>query len=450
VSFDKDTHFKFDKTHTLKLAEKADEANDSIWLNLRPIPLTEKEKRTYVFDDSLFTALKINKFVPLLEKLTEAKLPIKYFDINLDRVWSYNRYENSRWGLGIETNESLSKHFSVGVWTGYGIRDASWKYGGFTTLNLDRYKDFSFSIAYEHTLQEPGRIFLSPEIDNNYIHRLLMNKADAVNSFSLALKKRAGYWNMELGGRYEEIAAKYAYTYTYGNIADSQFINQELSMKLRYAFAERRVPVFNQYYNSGTKYPVLYAKISCGNVLFHEHAISYQQAVASVYWKKHINRVGNENFMITTGKTWSDEPLPLSKLFAANGFKYDQNTAYYFFGGLFTMQPDQYFSDRFVHFCWKHDFDKRLYNIGFSAPYLSVAYNMLWGNMDHQSAQQNIEFKTAEKGYSEAGLILNSILRLKYLGLYYITTNVGYFAHIKDELDLSKNSSIVIGIGVDL
>jgi hypothetical protein len=75
---------------------------------------------------------------------------------------------------------------------------------------------------------------------------------------------------------------------------------------------------------------------------------------------------------------------------------------------------------------------------------------MLWGNMDHQSAQQNIEFKTAEKGYSEAGLILNSILRLKYLGLYYITTNVGYFAHIKDELDLSKNSSIVIGIGVDL
>ena len=128
----------------------------------------------------------------------------------------------------------------------------------------------------------------------------------------------------------------------------------------------------------------------------------YTQAVGAVLYNKHINRIGFEHFLITAGKSWSNEPLPLSKLFAGNGYRYDQ-FSFYAFGGFLTMYPYDYYSDRFVSAIWRHDFDWKLYKFKIpnskfsSAPNISLGFDYLYGTMDHREVQ-NTTFSVPDNG----------------------------------------------------
>ena len=52
-----------------------------------------------------------------------------------------------------------------------------------------------------------------------------------------------------------------------------------------------------------------------------------------------------------------------------------------------------------------------------------------------------------EQPYQEAGAILERIVRVKYLNIYYITLNVGYFKQLKAA---DSKGSLSIGMGIDL
>lgn len=54
--------------------------------------------------------------------------------LDLDRLWSYNLYEQSRWGLGghLTWRDSLT----VSAFVGYGVRDLQWKGGAAVDLKL--------------------------------------------------------------------------------------------------------------------------------------------------------------------------------------------------------------------------------------------------------------------------------------------------------------------------
>ncbi len=168
-----------------------------------------------------------------------------------------------------------------------------------------------------------------------------------------------------------------------------------------------------------------------------------------------MNRLGNERLLITAGKTWSDKPLPLSKLFAGNGFLID-NSALYYFGGMQTMYPYAYYSDQFINLYFRHDLDFRLYNLIISphkissAPKPALAYNVLWGSLDHPEVHQLVEFSTPWQGYHEAGLLLDNLIRLNYFDVAYLTINVGYFYHITPVFDAGKNGKFVFGLGFEL
>jgi hypothetical protein len=393
--------------------------------------------------------------MPYLDKLADAKFPVGKFDIDLKRIYSFNKYERSRWGLGLQTNEKIVKWMSLGGWAGYGFGDVHWKYGGFAEFYLDKYKEFTIRAAYDNDLRDPGHLLINRELDRNYLRRFLMYRVDAIESYSLSVKKRLGYLSAELTGRYETLTPKYDYALDYDGGHFSRFTAREATLGLRYAYAERSAPFFGRYLSTGTKYPVLYARITAGMIESNDWNTNYLQAIGAIAWQKHINRIGDERFLLTGGKSWSDRTLPLSKLFAANGFV-TNNTAIYTFGGMQTIRPYEYYTDRFVNFYWRHTFDRRLYKlespyVSFSsAPNVSLAHNVLWGRLDHPEAQQKVAVAIPDPVYHETGLLLNNILRLKYLNLYYITLNVGYFYHWTGNLDVDKNGRFVLGLGFEL
>ncbi|XZF16063.1 DUF5686 family protein [Chitinophagaceae bacterium MMS25-I14] len=450
-----DDQFKFDKQHTVRLQPHANELDDTAWNKLRPVALDNKEVRTYVVIDSLMGSIHADRFLPLLDKLTEAKVPAGIFDIDLKRIYSVNRYEKNRWGLGLQTNERLIPWLSVGGWAGYGTGDVHWKYGGFTEFYLDKYKETVFRIAYDNDLRDPGRVQINRDLDKNYLRRLLMYRVDEVKSYSASFKKRINYLTAEISGRYEDLTPKYEYSFQPDGVAmNPTFTAKEVSLGLRYAYAERTAPLFNRYISTGSKFPILYARVTTGSIENGSWQTSYTQTLAAVSWQKHLNRIGNERILVTAGKSWSDQPLPLSKLFAANGFLADKS-ALYSFGGMLTMHPYDYYTDQFVNIYWKHDFDWKLYrlqskNFAFSsAPFLGLGHNILYGTLQHPEAQQLVKILVPDNAYHETGVMLNSIVRYNYLGVYYLTLNFGYFYHWTSEFSPYDNGRFVYGLGVE-
>jgi hypothetical protein len=451
LEWQKRPRFKFNKARTVLLSKGADELSDSSWQKLRPEALTVKEQATYQFMDSVVDASGLTGFFSNMDKFAEGKIPVSIIDINFSRLYSYNGYEKTRLGLGLQTNEKLFKSASVGGWAGYGFGDKAWKYGLFGEVYLDPYKDKTFRAGYENNLIDPGRMMIHKDIDRSYLQLWLMLRADKVESYYANFNARMGYYDIGIGAQYQKITPMYDYTFTTDEGAALRtFESREVSVSLRYAYGERRAPVFNRYYNMGSKYPIAYLKVTGGTIEGEHYKNGYVQGLAAVSWSKHINRIGTESFLLTGGYTHSEEGLPLSRLFAGRGFL-NKSYPLAVFGAFSTMRPYDYYSDRFFAASWRHDFNWRLYSFkSISRPYIGIVYNFLVGSLDNKQAHKNVAFSEPSKSYNETGIMLNDLVRLKYLGLAYISFNAGYFYHWTDEIDLKKNGQFNFGIGVTL
>ena len=459
VRWNEDNSFRFDKAHTVKLEPKGDELNDTTWQAIRPEKLDKKEALTYVVIDSLGEKVHLDRAMSYMSKLPDGKIPVGFLDFDLKRLFNFNDYEGVRLGLGAQTNEHIIKWLSIGGWAGYGFNDKQWKYGGFAEFYADHTHEFVFKVGYTNDINDPGRVKLNSELDKNYLNAYLLQRIDQTKTISLSVKKKIGYWTLELAGRQQQITPKYEYGLLYIDSSYKAFTATEASLSVRYAYAERTAPFFGSYYSLGSKYPVWYGKITMGNLTSGTTLqVPYTQALTAMLWHKHINRLGFEHILIEGGKSWSNSALPLSKLFAGNGYNYDAHSAWslYTFGGLMTMLPYQYYTDQFASVIFRHDFDWKLYKVEIpdtkfsSAPNICLQYNMLCGTLTHPEAQQYVSFSVPAIGYHEAGLQLNNLVRVIYANLYYLTLNVGYFYHITPVFSTTNNSRAVIGVGFEL
>lgn len=452
VSFIKQPGFKFDKAHTARLQPGADELTDKQWKDIRPSSLSAKEERTYEFIDSIGQKHHFDKITMYAARLTEGYFPIGPVDIDLQRLYSYNSFERTRVGFGLRTGRQLSKRLAVGGWFGYGTGDKAWKYGGFAEVYADKFREFKFRLSFQTELQDPGRLQVHEELDRNFLRRFLLGRVDKVESYSFEITKKLGYLDAVLGYSAEKITPQYEYSLVYAGKTLKQYETKELILSVRYAYAERMSPVLGKYVSNGSRYPVLYSRIRFGEISNDNNR--YIHAVAAARWQKHINHIGMEQFLLMGGATFSDKPLPLGKLFAGNGFM-TEDKAVYVFGGMQTMLPYQYYSDRFINFYWKHDFDFKFYKLKFtrsfsSSPTLSFGYNVLWGKLENADAHRSVNFTVPDPAYHEGGIMFNRILRMKFLGLAYINFNAGYFYHFNGKFNNKENGRFVFGLSTDL
>lgn len=430
VSLEAPQKFRFDKAHPVRLLPGAGSLTDSSWQAFRPASLDAKEGRTYVFMDSLMSAIKADRYLPILENLVEGKIALGPLDLSLARLYRYNSYEGSRCGLGLQTNDHVSRHVSLGGWAGYGNHDASWKWGGFAEAYFDPYKETVLRISYGHELHDPGRIDIHPDLNRSYLLHYFIRHADMTDAWSLRFSKRFGYLSATLALKQERVSPQYDYRWLWEGREGRDYSLSEASLSLRYAFGERRAPLFGKYFSTGSRYPIAYAGIAGGRTEIAGTSIPFLRTTGALAWQKHVARIGNERWQIEAGKVWSDAPLPLGQLFAARGIRHEKYPLY-LFAGLQTLTPYSYVMDAFVSASWRHDFDWRFYRASFggfgSMPGLSLAWNAVWGGLARPAAQQRFAFSTPASGYHEAGILLRDALRMRYLNLCYIGLVGGYF-----------------------
>jgi hypothetical protein len=209
------------------------------------------------------------------------------------------------------------------------------------------------------------------------------------------------------------------------------------------------------YYPTPGKYPVSYARITAGQVQAGSTTIPYLQAVVAATWQVHINRVGQQRMMVEAGRMWSENLLPISRLFAGNGYRYDARYAsLYAFGGLVTLYPYNYYTSRFVQGIYNHSFDWKLWTLArndfsySSQPYLGLQYGVLWGTLTNGGQHIGVPVAAPTNGYHEGGIILNNLLRMRYSSICYLALNVGCFYPIMPQTDFGKDGRWVIGTAV--
>lgn len=448
--------FSFDKQHTTRIQPGADAISDTMLKPLRPQPLTAKENQTYRVIDSIGALAKADKVTNTLRHATEGKLSLGIFDVDVARILLINKYENVRLGMGLQTNDKLIKWLSLGAWGGYGFKDKQWKYGVFAEVYANKYRDFVVRAEYADDISDPGRIRLHRSLDKGYLRALLLQRADHVKTYQFSIRKKIAYWHAELSAQQQDIQPLYAYALRINGADHTQFKTQEASLNLRYAYAERTAPFFGTYYSLGSRYPVLYGKFTVGQLSTGNLQQQYMQAISALTWQKHINRLGNEQFLVEAAKAWSNSPLPISKLFAGNGFRYNDKMglSLYSFGGLMSIYPYEFYSDAFLQFIYRHDFDWKLYKLAnaksplSSAPNIALQYGLLYGKMSERDVHQYVAFNIPSNGYHEAGILLNNLLRMRS-NAYYLCFNLGYFSGIDANLNLAKNGKLVLGASTE-
>ena len=174
----------------------------------------------------------------------------------------------------------------------------------------------------------------------------------------------------------------------------------------------------------------------------------FAQVLAGIQWETHLNRLGKEQFLIVAGKTFSDGPLPLSYLFAGNGYRLG-TASFYSFGAFYTLRPYDIYSSTFASLHFRHEFDFKIYKSPRSAPSLVLGANYIMGSLDRPEVHRNISFFTPNTGYGEAGVALHDLLKLNYLNLAYLNVHAGYYVPLQGT-DILKRGAVVVGLGFAL
>ena len=412
---------------SLKMDDFANDRDSTFWNNNRTKNLNNKEKATYQVMDSVGEKAGFDLMLRLMEKLSQNRIPISIFDLDISNTLVYNKFEGNRYGLGAYTNEKVLKHFIIGGFFGYGSKDYQWKYGGEFILTLNKNKEFTISGKHQNTLIEAGHSDLNFFIINSYDYRTFMaSRMDKLeqNSFSIGFRFLR-YAKLDFTFKNTLVSPQYIYEYQPNNLQKiTNYINSDLTINLKYAFREKLINSLNQLISMGTNYPILYLSYSKGIKYLFNSEFDYNKVEARIEKSFFTKNIGETKFRIDGG--FIDKPLPYGLLFTSEG-SLDKNTPILIKNSFQTVSPYEFLSDRYVNLYFSHNFGSLLFQIKKFKPHFTLYQNIGWGMLSNSEYHKSLEFKTKEKGFYESGLQIDNIIKINILNISYMGLGVGAY-----------------------
>jgi len=411
-------------------------------------PLSDIELDAYRIIDSIYTAEQHEKNIKRLNLNINRSIQVKCFNLPLNRLMDYNSYEGYRLGLGLMTNDKISKYFSVGGYFGYGFKDKAWKYGGDLILNLHKDSESQIHFSYVNDVVEKSgySFFETPDFTTTEIYRKYMiDDMDLIEKYQVSFSFLSfQYLKTKIFYNQSYITATDDYTYgpTLTN-STNEFIFNEIGLQFRYAYNEKFLETLRTKYSMGTDYPIFYGNIIKGtNLLDGEFEYTKYEAKVTKTFK--TKTLGKTRLAVVGGLI--DRKVPISKMYNGHGsyqsFSIEAENS---FG---TMRMGEFYSDKFLSIFFKHDFGSLLFNSKKFSPKFAVVNNFGIGelsqNLNHQTTQA---IQSIEKGYYECGLLINNILNQSFLGygfgLFY---RYGPYSFTKTADNFSYKLSLTIGL----
>lgn len=402
----------------------AEKNSEKLLARYRPDSTSAKDYRTYQVIDSIGRRVKLDRLLVLAEALSTGRLPIRFINLDLSRIIRFNNYEGWRFGIGLETNDRLTRWVQVGGYVAYGLKDQGLKYGGRAQVNFDRRKRYSVNFEYYYDLLESGTydVFDRPGFLLRSSNRsLATSRYDIVENTGVGFRFRpVPQLSLDPGFRVQNLSNTLGYSWqrTPAEAPQNRFRFAEATLSLRYAHKEKYVDNGRRLYSLGTRFPVLYLQYIHGfkNVL--GAGFQYNKLIAAIDYDVFIKHLGQSSIYLTGGAVFGD--VPYAKLFNMRG-NYDKGSKLKGLGVLSedafeTMHLNEFGGDKFISVFYRHSFGTLLFKGKYRPePGISQAIGFSW----LQNPQQHINFnaKDMRYGYFESGLYVDNLLKIKVLGL---------------------------------
>lgn len=395
----------------LELGESANKKSDEYWNSQRKEELNAKESNTYVVIDSIGVEQKLDKKLKIAEDVASGLIPIGPVSMELNKVIDYNEVEGIRLGMGIRTNEKVSKYFSVGAYGAYGFNDKEFKYGGDLKLNISPKNDVFAGVKYYNDVTPTAIVDFHKKESFNlrsysdlYISK--MDNIEGVETY-VTFRSFSDFQNKISYARYQQ---SFSHPYMYvpeGDTvlsANNSFTRSEIGWSFRFGYKEKYIRSFNKNISLGTKFPYVWVRIAASDEALGS-TYSYQKIDAKISKNYTIKGIGKIGFQFNGGTTLGE--VPLSFLSYGAGMRVS-GANLYIENAFNTMAPNEFVSQTYASGFLHYNMGA-IYKKSFSAPEISLVTAAGWGTLDNPEYHQGLTFKTMEKGFFESGLLLDNI-----------------------------------------
>jgi len=425
----------------------------SFWNSYRLDTLSVRDQRTYFFLDSIGREANFDKIANSFETLMSGRVPFKFIDIDLDRIIKYNPYQGLYLGLGIHTNDKLSRKFKVGGYWGYGFGDKSAKYGGDVSTVLNRRNEVTWGAKYSFDLQETGGVHFFDDNENFLTGEnwriFLIQRMNPTQNLSTTLGFRL-FRDFKFGLGFKVITKEASDGYRYVLAQDGPIVTQdefrftEISAGFRFAFREKFIVTKRVRMSLGTIYPVLWIEYTHGIDGLFDGEYAYNRIDLKIEKSFYTKYLGKTSLMVKGG--FIDRALPATDLYNGNGsYRFFTIFAPYSFA---TMKMNEFLSDRYVALYFTHNFGKLLKRWEKFQPEFLISTNATFGWLRYNENHLKINYKTLEQGFYESGFLINNLLNLRIyslgVGAYYRWGPYSY-PMFKDNIALKVTITFPLG-----
>ncbi|NVO20097.1 MAG: carboxypeptidase-like regulatory domain-containing protein [Bacteroidetes bacterium] len=389
-----------------------------VWNQYRVDSLTTKDLNTYHVIDSLGKASNFDKLGRNLDAMLNSKVPIGPFDLELDKIVSYNHYEGFRLGAGIHTNYKFSNVLVLGGYGAYGFKEKNVNYGGNLNLVLDRFHETSLGLFLQDDVKEAGGNDPFEKstnlISSSRYRQLLIRRMDQVNMQQVTIGSRVlNYAKAELGFKTSVYDPKYDYKFvsvSSEGLSDTatRFKTTGITLAVRYAYGEKFIKGTHSLVSLGTTYPVLSLYIEHNMKGIASGQYDFNRYIFNVTKTLSFKYLGKTAISLWAGYVDKDVPYP----FLFTGISSYAGFSLYSPGSFSTMRMGEFVSDEYAALFLSHSFGKLLYRSKHFNPQPELVTNIGYGSLRKKVNVEGNEIKTMEKGYFESGLVINGLLNL--------------------------------------
>lgn len=395
--------------------EKLAPNESEIWNKYRPDSLTIQEKQTYVFMDSIGKAQKLDQKLSWLLTLFTGRLRMGKLDLMLSDLLRINQWEGIRFGLGLQTNDRLTKRFYVGASAGWGKNDAIWKYALYGGINFDRRKNFSLNYRHAYDLFEiGGNQYFNKQLSliaAENLREIFTRWFDYTSSHRISFQFLNQHnWSGEVFYENRQHTPfsfnSYSFTDNRGeNVRPGEF--QEAGLRLRYCFRERYLATPNATISLGSNYPVVWMNYMRS---LDRVGGDYQRFDIRLKDDLPIRHAGKLGYIISAGM--ADDQSPMQRLYYLPSVSNDEFTLFipeYFQ----TAGPNGFLANRFLHLNLNYNFGRFLRKNAWVNPQIGVVFNAGWGELTSPNRHQQFPeaYRDYKEGLYETGFFLHDILQ---------------------------------------
>lgn len=429
----------FDNVSVVVKEDAADLGNEE-WQKVREYDITDREKRTYEMIDSLSAANNLDRRLKALKVLTEGKIPMGYFNFDLNRLMDFNLYEGLRLGGGLETSRKLMKPIVVGAYGAYGFRDKAFKYGAYSTVHLYRKKGIQLDIRYQEDVAERGAVDFSQtgfNLSNQSAYRdLFIINMDQQRLAEVAISAYAkANIKLRFAGSFQRISYTKGYAFglqtgTFFQVPSYGTDNAEISGELTWNIREKVMLLGDQRVSKGTKYPKIRLKAAKGLSDFYSASLDYWRFTVDIQQEFPIGTAGKFSWCLNGGQTIGTVPLFLQHVGNGTGKAWNIVAK----NSFETMLPGEFYHSAQAGFFTRMDFTRFKTKAKWNEPQISLHHAIGYGEMTNKYLHYQ-DFRSMDKGFFEGGVILNSLFTSGFTGIgiacFY---RYGYYADWKKNI----------------